>query len=143
MALHVRWYKDQHLLRTHLLENQLVNNRAAIRLMTAFAVVVSLAGCSEQPDRETCDERLAKVTPIERFDGMYYLTSDELAKSVAICDGADAWMAALRAHPDVVNIDEISASDAEVYLASSCQLLPNQGDSAQACVEAKDRGYFE
>ena len=111
--------------------------------MTAFAVVVSLSGCSAQPDRETCDGRLAGVPPIERFDGMYYLTSDELAKSVASCDGADDWMAALRAHPDVVSIDEISASDAEVYLASSCQLLPAQGDSAPACIEAKNRGYFE
>lgn len=131
------------LLRTHLLENELVDYRSSIHLMAALAVVASLAGCSSQLDQKTCDGSLARVTPIERFDGMYYLTSDELAHSVADCDGADDWMTALRAHPNVVSIDAISASDAEVYLASSCQLLPDHGDLVSACVEAKERGYFQ
>jgi hypothetical protein len=120
-----------------------VNHRGSIRLALLCAVVASLAGCAAPTVQATCDAGLAAVAPIERFDGMFYLTSDALARSVADCDGADDWMTALRAHPDVVSIDAISASDAEVYLASSCQLLPGQGDSVPACVEAKERGFFD
>lgn len=87
----------------------------------------------ERLESEPCGDVVAQVTPIEKFESMEYLVSAELAASIEACDTAEAWMQALRANPLVVGESSVSESDALVYLASSCGLLPDGGASLAPC----------
>lgn len=115
------------------------------RICTIALVALSLAGCasaSAPPEVVDCDSAVGAVTPIERFDGMDFVTSQELAETIPHCSTVQEWRAALQAHPEVVSAETLSDEDATTYLAFACQLLPNNGGATSVCQEAVDLGLF-
>lgn len=97
-------------------------------------VVATQPTSSSPAGTDPCDEAMSAAAAVPLAE-----TNDaEVGETLRVCDSYDAWASALRSHPDVIGLSNLTETDISVVLQTACPSSP----TSAVCTDANSQGLI-